>query len=700
MSEPSPSRKTTATDLAIEGWSSRLAAFVVASLLVEALTGLWIWLAPFSLVAQIQVLLHTAAGLIILVPATRYAWRHWRAWRGQTLTAVMVLGYVLLAFVLISVVSGLLLTWQSAFGLRRSPLWDLIHLVSGIGAFVILCVHVPMAWIRRRAVRTRMPALGLAAKAFARRTTAWTGTTVVALLAVGLLLRQAPATFPVPDDYQLSAYLESRDEYRGNPFAPTYARTANGELVRPEVLSGSASCGTSGCHEQIYKEWLPSAHRFAAMNPPFLQVQKNFAAERGAPETRYCAGCHDPISLFAGAKDMSNIDLAAPGMQEGCSCVVCHSISHADQRGNADYVITPPQKYLWEGTTGVRKFVSDFLIRAYPQQHLDDYDRNLLRTPEFCAACHKQFIPEALNRFGLSPGQNQYDEWRNSHWHVEGSDRDLSCRDCHMRLVDSEDPGAGEGGDVRRSPGDRKHRHHGTIATNVLMPEVLKLEGWQEHVRLTREWIRGDTVLPEIAHLWEKGPVADVDILGPDSIPEGGELKLRVLVTNRKVGHNFSTGPLDFVRAWLHVRIEDADGNRLREWGNIDPKTRRIQDLEGTEHRIGNPRDKGTLVLEARPLDEHGNPIVKHELWKKAGGEGLRVIFPGYSDNQVFKLVVPQGTRGPLQVKVALNFRRYRQEFLDLVVPDMEKDSGVIQPTVQQSSGTKSIRITPSKDAK
>ena len=405
MQRPSHPRKATATDLAIEGWSSKLAAFVVASLLVESLTGLWIWLAPFSLVAQVQVLLHTVAGLIILVPCSVYLWRHFTAWRSQTFTAVMVLGYVLLAFFLVSAVSGLLLTWQSAFGLKRLPLWNLIHLVSGIGAFAVLIVHVPMAWNRRSAAAARVPLLQEAAGRFARRTGVLTGVPVVALAAFGLFVKPTPAEFPVPDDYQLSDYLESKDEYRGNPFAPTYARTASGNMVRPEVLSGSASCGTTGCHEQIYKEWLPSAHRFSAMNPPFMQVQKNFAAERGAPETRYCAGCHDPISLFAGAKDMSVVDLVAPGMQEGCSCVVCHSISKADQRGNADYVLTPPQKYLWEGTSGWRKFVSDFLIRAYPQQHLDDYDRNLLRTPEFCATCHKQFIPEALNRFGLSPGQ-------------------------------------------------------------------------------------------------------------------------------------------------------------------------------------------------------------------------------------------------------------------------------------------------------
>ncbi len=144
--------------------------------------------------------------------------------------------------------------------------------------------------------------------------------------------------------------------------------------------------------------------------------------------------------------------------------------------------------------------VSDFLIRAFPRQHLADYDRGLLHSPEFCGACHKQFIPEALNRFGLVAGQNQYDEWHSSHWNSTDPATNLNCIDCHMRLVhDSDDPARGESGAIRRTPQDGTHRHHGFIATNFFMPQVLKLPHADEQVRLTEEWIRGETVIPEIA---------------------------------------------------------------------------------------------------------------------------------------------------------------------------------------------------------
>ncbi len=681
-------------ELARRGWASPLAVCVTAFLLIEAITGLWIYVAPFSIASQIQVILHSVAGIVLLLPYSFYQTRHFLKWYRQKLTAVMVLGYALMMVVVVCVVSGIVVTWQAAAGPELTVGWDFVHLVTGIATGPLLVGHVALAYARRSPAAQKSPDFTVAVRGFFGRVSGGILGGVALVVLGSLLWPVDEVEFDAPAGYSLPKYAQNFDEYRGSLFAPSYARTASGKLVKPDAMAHSESCGTSGCHEQILSEWLPSAHRFAAMNPPFRQVQKNFAEEREAAETRYCAGCHDPISLFAGAKDLHNQDLAAPGMQEGNSCIACHCISEVDERGNADYVFTPPKKYAFENTKGWRKFVSDFLIRAYPRQHLLDYDRNVLRTPEFCGACHKQFIPEALNRFGVSPGQNQYDEWRKSHWHdVDHPESDLSCRDCHMRLVASDDPGRGEDGDLRRSAQDRAHRHHGMIGTNFLMPEVLDLPNWRKHVELTKEWMRGETVLPEIADLWPKGPVASLRVIAPKSVRTGEEVTLRVTVTNRKVGHNFTTGPLDFVRAWVHMRVLDDAGQAVFEWGGIDPVTRRIQDRPGSEHAVGNSRSKGTMVFEGEPQDEHGNPLVRHELWKKAGGKGQRVVFPRYSDTHTYKFKVPEGASGELTIKADLNFRRYRQEFLDLVVPDMEKESGVYQRTVTQTSAEKRVSI-------
>lgn len=690
---------TSPSKLAIRGWSSRLAGCVSGGLLILAATGLWLYLMPFSVASQFQLILHVAIGLLAVVPCLYYQGHHIATWYRQKVTASMLMGYALTAVLMLCLLSGIVLTWRAAAGPRLPQNWDVLHLLSGFVATGLIVSHLTSAFLRRRQSARSDRLLAAAQRTYAIRIAALIALAGIAVAASGLAWPGSMAEKSLPESYRLSKYSEQFEEYRGSPFAPSYATTAGQTLVDPSYLSGSSSCGTAGCHEQILAEWEPSAHRFSAMNPSFQQIQRNFAADRGPEETRYCAGCHDPISLFAGAKDIHNMDLAAPGMQEGCSCVVCHSIAQVDQRGNADYVLVPPRKYVWEGTAGWKKRVSDFLIRAYPRQHLADYDRTLLRTPEFCGACHKQFIPEALNRFGLVAGQNQYDEWRKSHWHADDPAKDLACMDCHMRLVtDSSDPGRGEAGAVRRSRDDGAHRHHGTIATNFLMPQILHLPHWENQVRLTEEWIRGETVIPEIAHLWPAGPVAGVKIIAPNTARAGEEVNIRTVVMNQKAGHNLTTGPLDFMRAWVHLRVVDAQGRTIAEWGAIDPKTRRITDSAGQEHRIGNSRKEGTLVLEGQPIDGDGKPILRHELWTMAGGKGKRVIFPGYSDNHSYIFRVPDSAEGTLRILADFNYRRYRQEFLDLTLPDMENESGVYQPTVAQSSHE--ARITVIKDDK
>jgi hypothetical protein len=565
----------------------------------------------------------------------------------------------------------------------------------------LVVVHLVLAFLRRRLAARTVPEFRRGLRRFGFGLALGLGATSLGLGGVAVFSTARPVEFAPPEGYALSTYIQQYDEYRGNPFAPSYARTASGKLVDSAILSGSSSCGTAGCHEQILAEWEPSAHRFSAMNPPFQQIQKNFAKDRGPAETRYCAGCHDPISLFAGAKDIHNLELSAPGMQEGCSCIVCHSLAQVDQRGNADYVLVPPKKYLWEGQQGWQKQFSDFLIRAYPRQHTADYNRPVIRTPELCGACHKQFIPEALNHFGVVKGQSQYDEWRQSHWHVDDPEKNLSCTDCHMRLVrDSPDPGRGAYGAVRRAPYDGAHRHHGTVATNFFMPAVLKLPHWEEQVRLTEEWMRGETIIPEIDHLWPKGPVASVQIIAPEKVQAGEQISLSAVVSNRKAGHSFTTGPLDFMRAWIHLTVADASGHTVAEWGGIDPKTRDITDTPGHIHRIGNSRAEGTLVLEALPINELNEPIRKHELWTQAGGKGKRVIFPGYTDNHTYKFQLPATAKGPLRVKAELNFRRYRQEFLNLALPTLEEKTGVYQPMVTQASDEKRIEVVSGESGK
>lgn len=200
-------------------------------------------------------------------------------------------------------------------------------------------------------------------------------------------------------------------------------------------------------------------------------------------------------------------------------------------------------------------------------------------------------------------------------------------------------------------------------------------------------------MIPEIAHLWPAGPVASLQVTAPPEARPGEEVSVRAVVTNHKAGHNLITGPLDFMRCWIHLRVLDAHGKVLAEWGGIDPATREIADSPGEVHVVGNSRKEGTLVLEGMPVDRSGEIIRKHQLWNKAGGKGKRVIFPNYTDSQLYVFQVPADVAGPLTVKADLNFRRYRQEFLDLMLPTLEAETGECQPLVAQASAEARIAL-------
>ena len=182
-------------------------------------------------------------------------------------------------------------------------------------------------------------------------------------------------------------------------------------------------------------------------------------------------------SLFAGTKNVFTEDLSSlHGYQEGVSCIVCHSIQETDLAGNANYVMRQPERYIGETQKGaVAKFVSDFLIRTYPKKHLEEFSKTLFKTPEYCAACHKQFIDEEVNQVGWVQLQNQYDNWKNSRWNHPGDPtKTIECRECHMPLVASLDPASGDALDYNRSETDDKHRSHRFLGANQFMPSHLR----------------------------------------------------------------------------------------------------------------------------------------------------------------------------------------------------------------------------------
>ncbi len=611
-------------------WCARLAILVAGFAVFSVLSGLAIWLLPFSVPNQWAVIIHTLAGLAFLVPCGWYLVRHWKRYWRDPMSHIQLLGYLAAAAFILCLVSGVVLTWQSVFGIRINYTWDLVHITTTFATLAFGLPHLILIIVRdRRAARRGADhAVPQAAAHYGKGALVATlaGAALVALAAYAYRGPKLHNEFPADYSFQFG---------KDRPFAPSLAKTSTERAFDSRLLSGSRSCGTSGCHEQIVQEWEPSAHRYAAMDAAFQAIQTNMAQQNGPESTRYCGGCHDPISLFSGTKNLF-IDEAQltslHGYQEGVSCLSCHAIRQVDVKGNANYTVAQPVRYLFEmeydqNPTRANRVLRDFLIRSYPRQHVKDLSKRLFKTPEYCAACHKQFIDEEINNVGWVQLQNQYDNWRQSHWNKPGDpQKTIECRECHMPLVDSWDPASGDPTDYNRSAKDRKHRSHRFIAANQLMPGLLNLPGHQKQNELTEKWLKGELRIPEIEHKWRNGPIVALEMLAPEKVKPGEKVNLKLVVTSNKVGHDFPTGPLDIIQSWIEIIVKDDRGGVVYETGTVDDKG------------FIKP---GTFMFKAEPVDQYGNLIDRHNLWEMVGVRHRRALFPGFSDMTEFSFFCP-----------------------------------------------------------
>jgi hypothetical protein len=672
------------------GWASRLAKISLALLLFEGVSGLAITCAPFHAAIQWSVLAHTLVGVVAMLPLAWYCVVHWLDYRRHAMSHIVLLGLVGVLGLLICSVSGVVVTWQALLGIHTDAGWRQTHLVSTFVTLGALLPHVVFSFLRVRRDGTPAATVRFLAQTF--------GATVAGVLLVGgltALYSGAHYTNEFPKDY---SFLFGKDR----PFAPSLARTDTGGAFDARSLAGSKSCGTAGCHEQIVREWEPSAHRYAAMDTIFQKIQTVMAKQNGPESTRYCGGCHDPISLFSGTKNLFVENLTGlQGYQEGVSCLSCHAVRETDVKGNANYTVTQPHEYLWQWQDrGPGRVVRDFLIRAYPAEH-KQLSKRMYKKPEYCAACHKQFIDQEVNRVGWVQLQNQYDNWAASHWNHKGDARKtIECRECHMPLVDSTDPASGDATDYNRQADDGKHRSHRFVASNRLMPEVLKLEGWQEQSRLTDQWLQGKTPVPEIRDKWAEGPIVKMALDVPASVTAGSPIPLRVVMASNKVGHDFPTGPLDIIQSWVEVRVTDDAGQVVYHSGQRDEK-----------HFIA----PGTFMFKAEPVDQYGNLIDRHNLWEMVGVRYRRALFPGYSDTVQYSIqcpatmsagkpkrgtekwtetqqvqVPPPASLGQYHVVVALEYRKVDQFLLNFLFGETNQ---LTSPVTEIVRGTATVQV-------
>ncbi len=630
-------------------------AWVGGTLIFVAVTGLAIWLLPFSVPAEFAVLMHTALGLVLIIPLALWQCSHWLAARRARRSFRKFCGYAGFWTMAVTLASGLVVSAQAILSLYVARFWDRLHLWSGVAAVPFLVYHAwPHAW---KPANNDIGASIVPPDYSPGRRWLWQRaaaavlglTVVLAGLSVAYIAKSRRlGHYAFPAGYELP--------YGKNPFSPSLATTENGKPVPPALLANSKSCGASGCHTSIYQEWRASAHRWASEDVGFQKVQAALIRNEGIPAARYCAGCHDPVSLLSGYKDAST-GVEAPGFKEGASCTACHTMRRVDVQGNGNYVFAPAKPYLFEyyGNSRYAVALTHFLIRAYPRQHDRDYNLSLVRRPESCASCHKQYIDKNINHVGWVQLQNQYDDWRLGKWNTAPNPTHrLRCQDCHMYYQTVASPAQADPYDLKIGLG-LKHRNHWFAAANQWMPAMLHSPDWRGQIRRVNQWLKGQKVIPEIARIWRTGPVMPIRVLAstPTATP-GKPFEFHVVLTNNKAGHSVPTGPLDLIRLWVEVQVHDSAGRLIYHSGVL---TRQ-------DHV-----EPGTFSLKAVGVNPSGQAIVRHDLWHYVGAKWKRAVFPGYSDMYAYQFVVPARTNGPLRIVARLRYRKANQYFMNWAFP-------------------------------
>ena len=607
-----------------------------------ALSGLIPWLARYGVISQWILLLHIIVGLAAIAPLTVVLIKHGREadrdaptrwWSAGLWSGI---GWSALGL------SGLWLVGKGILGVFVPYRMHSVHLVAGIAFGAVGIFHIVHGLAQSKFSQGRYAQL-------ARPLVLCILILAVGAAAIGLTRRQG--TLAIAN------------------FIPSNARTDTGRVIPARLLLGSESCGVSGCHRTIYEQWLPGAHHFSGADPFYAVIKANYVKAQGVGAGKYCAGCHEPISLVSGENIPAQ---TSPTSQAGSSCVFCHALRNPDVKGNANYVATAPHPYLFEfsSSPALRK-VSQALIRLHPEQHKLDYDSRHSQSIEFCGTCHKQYLDKRVNGWGFVQLQNQYDDLKNGPWYTDESRR-LRCQSCHMREVGAEDPARNVRGVI--------HEHR-ILASNTFVPDMLHLPGAGQQIELVKQWLTGQAVIPEIAKVWPAGPIITLGLAPESPLAEDQVANVQALVINTKVGHAFPTGPLDVIQSWLEFTATDDRGRSVFSAGTLDAKER----LQGK-----------TVEYRSFLLDRQGHVLYNHALWDAVGARDKRMILPGASDSADFQFRVPRGVAGPLHCKLRLLYRKFNPDSLAAIFPNTTPPP---VPITEISSFSVDLPVQPARRA-
>jgi len=474
---------------------------------------------------------------------------------------------------------------------------------------------------------------------------------------------------------------------KDGPFHPAGLETTTRGRIPSTFFMTSQRC--ADCHPDIFRQWSESAHRFSSFNNQWYRKSIEYMQDViGTRPSRWCAGCHDVAMLLNGMMDTPIREiLHTPEAQVGLACTACHAIAHVkDTMGNNDYLIEyPPLHDLMASDNKVLKALHDFLVMVDPEPHRKSFLKPFHRGEDsaaFCSTCHKVHLDVHVNNYRWFRGFNEYDAWQASGMSGFGArsfyypPRPMTCTDCHMHLVPSQDMGNINGyvhshrfpGANTALPTANQHAEQLRTTVQFLQNNVVTLDifalssdpapqsaGPQaraagETARLATTFVIGEEQEAEVGRgrvmPGQARPVIAPLDAAHATVQRGSSVLIDVVARTRNIGHFFPGGTIDAFDVWLELQAQDERG-RIIFWSGA------VED-EGK-----GPVEKGAHFYRAFLVDQHGNEINKRNAWAARAVVYARAIPPGAADTVHYRLDIPEDVGDTIFLKARLNYRKF-----------------------------------------
>jgi Flp pilus assembly protein TadD/nitrate/TMAO reductase-like tetraheme cytochrome c subunit len=464
-----------------------------------------------------------------------------------------------------------------------------------------------------------------------------------------------------------------------NPYLPGNVAVVGEGFIQPGAFPTAEYCGT--CHQEAYNQWRQALHS-NAFRTPFYRTSVNLLIrdkERGIAFARHCDSCHNPIGVLGAAlTEDSKVDRARFDA-DGLTCTTCHSVVALDStNGNSSVVMGVPSVIVDEKGNRIPGMVPFDQILRHPERHSKAVMHDFLRTPEFCAACHKANLPAPLNDYKFIRAFTAYDEWQQSKF----SQRNpltfytadfTTCQGCHMKRAANTLPDYGAKNGTFAS--------HRWLAGNTAVPFYY---GFDAQLNKTIEFLRSGNYLNvdifgirKLTATQETGldnliaPLGRTDF----SLAPSDMLEALVVVQNKNIGHSLIPEVRDLYEAWVEFTVKDANGKEIYHSGFLKPDGM----LDPRAHSFTN-----------RPVTNEGDFVDNHKVWTIHSVAYDNTVPAGRSVLVRYRFRVPTDVSGAISVTAKVNYRHLRQSYLNNI---FGKDDHPAYPVVEIASKTRVLKM-------